>query len=193
MIPFSRLQDLAAELRRHAPQWASRLVQAKTEHELMEVVSKLFRLSLALSPAHNPPRKQKVLSKKIAEFIADNLEKGLTLKILAQHLGYSEKYCSDLFQSTMGESFSRYLRRRRTDTAAALLRTTDRSVAEIASSLGFSDQFAFSRFFKRTTGQSPRDFRSTRARRLPFQARFPPLRETAPTSPRLLDLPKPEN
>lgn len=105
--------------------------------------------------------------------MSSNLHKGLTLKLLAQFLGYSEKYCSDLFQSTMGESFSGYLKRRRTDTASSLLTTTDKSVAEIAAALGFSDQFSFSHFFKRSTGRSPHEFRTDRGQHRTLQTRVP--------------------
>ena len=162
-----RLRDLTTELRRHAPESADRLARAKTEHEFLEVVCKLFNLTSALTPDHYSLLRPGGLSKQITVFISSNLHKGLTLKLLAQFLGYSEKYCSDLFQSTMGESFSGYLKRRRTDTASSLLATTDKSVAEIAAVLGFSDQFSFSHFFKRSTGRSPREFRADRGQRRP--------------------------
>jgi AraC-like DNA-binding protein len=170
-----RLHDLTDELRRHAPRWADRLSNARTEHELLEVVSKLFNLSSALPPARDSTIDRNNLSGEIARFISRNLHQGLTLKILAQFLGYSEKYCSDLFHSTMGEPFSRYLKRQRTDAAAVLLTTTDKSLAEIASAVGFSDQFAFSHFFKRMTGRSPRDFRIAHARHRPPRIPMPPL------------------
>lgn len=43
--------------------------------------------------------------------------------------------------------------------AARLLRFSDLSVKEIAARLGFSDQFAFSRAFKRGRGEAPLDYR----------------------------------
>lgn len=164
-----RLRDLTVELCRHTPASADRLARAKTEREFLEVVCKLFNLSSAFAPDHYSLLHSEGLSKQITEFISSNLHKGLTLKLLAQFLGYSEKYCSDLFQSTMGESFSGYLKRRRTDTASLLLTTTDKSVADIAAALGFSDSFSFSHFFKRSTGLSPREFRTDRGPRRPLQ------------------------
>ena len=168
-----RLRDLTAELSRHAPESADRLMRAKTEAEFLKVVRELFNLSSTLTPDHYPLLHSEGLSKEITTFISSNLHKGLTLKLLAQFLGYSEKYCSDLFQSTMGESFSGYLKRRRTDTASSLLTTTDKSVAEIAAALGFSDQFSFSHFFKRSTGRSPREFRTDRGRLRSRQTKAP--------------------
>jgi AraC family transcriptional regulator, transcriptional activator of pobA len=44
--------------------------------------------------------------------------------------------------------------------AARLLRFSDLSVKEIAARLGFNDQFAFSRAFKRQRGEAPLDFRN---------------------------------
>jgi AraC-like DNA-binding protein len=177
-ISHDRLRDLIAELGRYAPQWADRLSRAQTEHELLEVVCKLFDLSHALTPAHDSVLDQEDLARKIAQFISNNLHKGLTLKLLAQFLGYSEKYCSDLFRLTMGESFTRYLKRQRTDTAVTMLKHTDKPIADIASALGFSDQFSFSHFFKRATGLSPRDFRPTLVRPRRFRTSPPPIQGT---------------
>ncbi|WP_181416583.1 helix-turn-helix transcriptional regulator [Nitrospira lenta] len=162
-----RIHTLTAELSRYAPQWADRLAQVKSERELLEVVSSLFNLAHILKPEDEdtaPP--QPSLPTRIHKFMTDNLHRGLTLKLLSQFLGYSEKYCSDLFHSTMGESFSAHLKRRRLEIASRLLETTDKGVAEIATVIGFCDQFAFSHFFKRATGQSPIQFRSERSRRL---------------------------
>ena len=164
-----RLRNLTAELSRHAPESGDRLARAKTEREFLEVVCKLFNLTSTLTPDHCSLLHSEGLPKQITLFISSNLHKGLTLKLLAKFLGYSEKYCSDFFQSTMGESFSSYLKRRRTDTATSLLTTTDKSVADIAAALGFSDQFSFSHFFKRSTGRSPREFRTDRGQRRPLQ------------------------
>lgn len=158
-----RIRMLAAELRRQAPRWADRLSAVTSEQELLDVVAQLFNLSHAVGPAEIVP--DAALSTRISAFMRTNLHKGLTLKVLARFLGYSEKYCSDLFHATMGESFSEHLKRRRLETAMALLTTTDKRMAEIATATGFSDQFAFSHFFKRATGQSPVQFRS-RQRRL---------------------------
>jgi AraC-like DNA-binding protein len=105
------------------------------------------------------------LSNKINLFIDDNIHKGVTLKLLSQFLGCSEKYCSELFYKTMGKPFSGYLKHRRLEQAAFMLTASKKDMAGIDSALGFSDQFAFSHFFKRATGQSPIQFRSQHGRR----------------------------
>ncbi|MCP9456668.1 MAG: AraC family transcriptional regulator [Nitrospira sp.] len=161
---------LIEQLRQHAPQWADRLSRAATDQEFLDVLCKLFDLSVSVTSAtpvqdsaaaaiHAHSKRQA----SIAHFISSHLHEGPTLKTLAEWLGYSEKYCSELFRSVMGEPFSRYLARRRTEIASDLLLTTDKSIRDIAASVGFSDQFSFSHFFKRATGFSPRAFRAAYA------------------------------
>lgn len=177
ILRAERIHTLTSELSRYAPQWADRLAQVKSERELLEVVSALFNLAHVLNPEdEGTTAPQASLPTRIHEFMTSNLHKGLTLKLLSQFLGYSEKYCSDLFHSTMGESFSVHLKRRRLETASLLLQTTDKGVAEIATAIGFCDQFAFSHFFKRATGQSPIQFRSECCRR-PSKPRPDPARK----------------
>jgi len=67
------------------------------------------------------------------------------------------------FQQQVGVSPGRYRATRRIDAACALLQQPDLSMRAIAMSLGFSDEFHFSRRFKQITGLPPREFR----RRLP--------------------------
>lgn len=173
-----RLRCLIEELCQHDPHSADQLSNARTEQDFLVSVCQLFNLSRALTFSYHSSPDRTALTDAIAHFMSRNLHTGPTLKTLAQVLGYSEKYCSELFRSTMGESFSCYLKRRRTERATTLLRTTDKSVAEIASVLGFSDQFTFSHFFKRSTGQSPHAFRTTWTRRSPFRTQSPLLQST---------------
>jgi AraC-like DNA-binding protein len=83
-----------------------------------------------------------------------------TLKDLSLFLGYSEKYCSQLFHTVIGQSFRFYLKTLRVERAKLLLQEGHVSLIEIATALGFSDQFAFSHFFKNAVGSSPTYFRT---------------------------------
>lgn len=173
-----RLRELTAELHEHAPRWASRLSQARSDRELLDVVKELCNLSHSVGNPSDEPPDSSWLREKIRAFIQSNLHQGVTLKVLATFLGYSEKYCSDLFQALMGVSFSIYLRRARVESACRLLTSSPRSLAEIAACLGFSDQFAFSHFFKRATGHAPLHYREQRS---PYGHRRAPRRQVRPT------------
>ena len=67
----------------------------------------------------------------------------------------SQTYLEALFRRYAGQSPHRYLMGRKMDLAAHLLRTTDEPVKAIADQLGFSDQYVFSKAFKRTVGVAP--------------------------------------
>ncbi|TAJ09558.1 MAG: AraC family transcriptional regulator [Nitrospirae bacterium] len=161
----TRIQVIAA-IRRHSPLWATRLDQAATkqrpiadEGRAAEHGNLFEELKRLLTQLEAQPAPAQDLTRTIRGFMETNLHRGLTLKELAKFLGYSEKYCSDLFQSLMDEPFSQCVKRLRIERAAQLLLDTKTPQAAIAEALGFSDQFAFSHFFKREVGCSPRTFR----------------------------------
>ncbi len=52
-----------------------------------------------------------------------------------------------------------YIRNFRLNRAMALLRTSSLSIADVAEEAGFGSPQAFSRIFRRETGQTPRDYR----------------------------------
>jgi AraC-like DNA-binding protein len=79
---------------------------------------------------------------------------------LAAAAGLSRAHFSREFRRAFGESPHAYLLTRRLERAAALLRTTDRSVAEICFSVGLQSLGSFTTSFTRTYGVSPTVYRA---------------------------------
>ena len=78
---------------------------------------------------------------------------------LAAAAGLSRAHFSREFRRVFGEPPHVYLLTRRLERAAALLRTTDRSVADICFSVGLQSVGSFTSSFKRTYGISPTAYR----------------------------------
>jgi AraC-like DNA-binding protein len=79
---------------------------------------------------------------------------------LARAAGLSRAHFSREFRAAFGESPHSYLLTRRMERAAALLRTTDRSVAEVCLSVGLQSIGSFTTSFKRTYGVTPTAYRA---------------------------------
>jgi AraC-like DNA-binding protein len=79
---------------------------------------------------------------------------------LARAAGLSRAHFSREFRRAFGESPHAYLLTRRLERAAALLRTTDRSIADICFSVGLQSVGSFTTSFTRTFGASPTVYRS---------------------------------
>lgn len=83
---------------------------------------------------------------------------------MARAAGLSRSHFSEEFRRTFGESPHVYLLTRRLERAAALLRNTDRSVADVCFSVGFNSVGSFTTRFTGTYGVPPTRYR----------AKFPP-------------------
>ncbi len=78
---------------------------------------------------------------------------------LAASAGLSRAHFSREFKRAFGDSPHAYLLTRRLERAAALLRTTDRSVADVCFSVGLQSVGSFTTSFTRTYGVSPSVYR----------------------------------
>ena len=88
---------------------------------------------------------------------------------LARAAGLSRAHFSREFRRAFAESPHAYLLTRRLERAAALLRTTDRSVADVCFSVGLQSVGSFTTSFTRTYGVPPTAYR----------AAFPPASDSA--------------
>lgn len=99
------------------------------------------------------------LVEEIDRCIRSGWDEGLTLKALAQGLGYSEYYISRKFREVSGMQLREYLRQRRLAFALKALRDSDRGILDIALDHGFSSHEAFTRAFRDAYGITPSAYR----------------------------------
>ncbi len=83
----------------------------------------------------------------------------LDVEALARAAGLSRAHFSRAFSAAFGEAPHRYLLTRRLERAAALLRYTDRSVADVCVEVGLSSVGSFTTSFKRSFGSTPAAYR----------------------------------
>ncbi|OQP45147.1 AraC family transcriptional regulator [Niastella yeongjuensis] len=94
-------------------------------------------------------------------FADDGLQtKGLpSVNAMAEQLHLSPRYLSDLLKQETGKTALELIHLSLISEAKNLLKTADRSIAEIAYDLGFENTSYFTRLFKKQTGMKPLEFR----------------------------------
>ena len=105
-----------------------------------------------------PPARHLLRAKDLADA---RYAQRLDVDDMAGAAGLSRAHFSREFRRTFGESPHGYLLTRRLERAAALLRNTDRSVAEICFSVGLQSVGSFTSSFGRVYGRSPTAYRAS--------------------------------
>jgi AraC-like DNA-binding protein len=105
-----------------------------------------------------------------------------TVGELATQVALSRSAFSARFSGMVGESPKRYVTQTRLAQAAALLRSNDTPIAEVAQKIGYSSEFSFAKAFKRTFGVSPGSYRDQ-------PSGVPGLREGAGARPPVASVP----
>lgn len=81
-------------------------------------------------------------------FAENHLHEDVTVKKMAEIAGYHPSHFTKLFHKRLGVSPVQFIVRKKTEQATKQLTTTTLSIASIAESMGFSNQFYFSNFLK---------------------------------------------
>src|SRR2546427_7247221 len=105
-----------------------------------------------------PPARHLLRAK---DFAAARYREPLDVPALARAAHLSPAHFSREFRRAFGETPHQYLLTRRMERAAALLRNTDRSVADVCLTVGLRSLGSFTTTFGRTFGLSPTAYRAT--------------------------------
>ena len=97
----------------------------------------------------------------IIKHVNKHFTEPLSLKSFAEKYSYSSAHISNIFKRETGLTFSEYEKSIRIQESCRLLANTNKSVAEIVNTVGYTDVKFFNKVFKRITGMTPRQFKQT--------------------------------
>lgn len=95
----------------------------------------------------------------VVDYLTPHLNESFTIQSLSEMAQVSQTSFRRLFKAHTGKSPSDYIRELRMTSAARMLLTSDREIAEIGYQVGFSDANYFSRTFRQVFGVSPHQYR----------------------------------
>ena len=116
-------------------------------------ISALMKETSEAKPHSTSSSSQYVLN--AIKYIQFNYSHDISIDDVAKSVGVSRSHLYRVFMLNVGKSPIDYLTDYRINEACKLLRAGNLSIAEVAVSVGFFDQFYFSRVFKRAKGVPP--------------------------------------
>jgi AraC family transcriptional regulator len=125
------------------------------ESILLEIIAAFGRADIA-----NPPGRPPVWLAAARDYLHDHVTAPLSMKQIARVVGRHEIHLAREFKRYFGLSVGSYLRQKRTERAADLIRTTRANITDIALRCGFANHAHLCRTFKAHFGMSPSQYRA---------------------------------
>jgi AraC-like DNA-binding protein len=97
--------------------------------------------------------------KAMRDYMAAHMDSQFTLEELSERFSIPLTSMKNCFKSVFGAPIHSYMREYRLQTAAAMLRETDASIADIAAKIGYDSHAKFSAAFKSALGTNPSEYR----------------------------------
>ena len=132
---------------------ASDAAQSRLLHEMIEQVMDVA------CPRWREEAEQVKIIREIHDDLAQHMDRRVTIEELAHRDLINPTTLKTVFKEVYGSSLAAHMKEHRMERAAALLRETDLSVAEIAGQVGYESQSKFTAAFKEQFGQLPKEYR----------------------------------
>ena len=158
---------------RHAKRLLARMLDEKQENRflrddmlqnnLKELLIVLLRQECSaerpvpIDTASTDARESSIIAAAL-QYINDNLDKRLSVNMVAKGVYLSTSYISALFRKNLRMSPSKYIHRVKISESKRLIQSGNYTLTEISQKLGFATLQHFSRLFKAETGVTPSEY-----------------------------------
>lgn len=112
-----------------------------------------------LDKANNKRERKEELFSHFIQLIIKNYKKNKKLDFYAEKLFISPKYLSDIIKKISGQSAHNWINRYILLEAKIQLRTSSKTITQIADELNFPNNSFFSKYFKKHCGITPKEYR----------------------------------
>ena len=109
------------------------------------------------------PRTTLFTTNQVKEYMSKAMSAPLTLGKIAWHVKLSEEHLARMFKKETGMTVMDYLRFLRIEAAKTYLLNSNETIETLAKRVGFGSVNPFCRTFKKSTGQTPTEFRLNHA------------------------------
>ena len=109
------------------------------------------------------------LAKNTSIYISEHLAEKITLNDITCRFHVSPTNLKNCFKGVYGVSVSAYIRSRKMQAAAQLLRTTDETVLGISNRFGYDNGSKFASAFYKVTGKTPNEYRTEHREEVHFE------------------------
>lgn len=96
---------------------------------------------------------------RLKEYVDEHFQEQISLTVMAEKFGVSEKNIGKMFKKYTGENYTAYVNQSRISMAVKMLSETAFSIQEISEICGYRDYSYFARVFKKLTGVSATDIK----------------------------------
>ena len=141
--------------------YTQEVLRAKTYGDLVDVSHTMYEdLLLCVHELHVNKQVSPTIQA-CCNYIREYVDTDLSIRSLADRLGYSEYYLSRKFSKEMGVSISYYIRAAKVERAKVLLRCTSDSIEKISDDLFFCTRNYFTYCFNSIVNMSPNEYRKS--------------------------------
>jgi len=131
------------------------------EHLLLSLLHRWYDTThVPIPPEAGAPAKNTYIERALV-LMEKSIKEKLSTDALSEKLGISKEHFIRIFRGRLGIPPLRYFNKIKIEAAGALLTDSNLKVGDVAEYFGFESPFHFSRAFKKSTGLSPREYRST--------------------------------
>lgn len=143
------------------------IIQADEECQKMSCTYALLAHYIKNFPSHSPNFVQRSHIQEAISYIEGNIRLPINSQTIADYLGISRSHLYRLFTSEIGTTVNHYVQTVRIESACRLLSTTDLTVKDIATNIGFSNPMYFNQVFRKYMGMTPGEYRRRNNKCLP--------------------------
>ena len=151
-------QEFKSKIDLHDQEYLIKLDADNPYRDLLDKIND-FLDSLVKSIDKVNNKSSNILVKKALAYISVNYKKTITLNSVAEYLGVTPFYISNLLSTHTSKNFTDLVTEYRIEKAKEMLKG-NYQIKEIAFELGFKSHNYFSKVFKKVTGLTPKEYKS---------------------------------
>ena len=141
-----------------SPHFKSRTASLTIVNAALSVVAGRVELELQSQRSHTSE-----FVRQVKEFVYSHQGSDVRVSDVGEYMNCTGKHAALRFRQECNMPLKNFLDQTRADFAGRLLRTSNKSLNEIAKQLGFRDVYAFSRFFRRVMNETLSGYRAKKA------------------------------